>query len=152
MRVLLSCKQICTLACLLVLQASPCFAKLTPVEVLAATILGEARGEGGQGMLAVANVIVVRLNERNTADINQVCLRPLQFSFWNRATEPGARALFKLPQSVYAFELASNILNKRPIKNVTNGANHYHAASCNPSWALNKKPVAVIGQHLFYHL
>jgi spore germination cell wall hydrolase CwlJ-like protein len=50
--------------------------------VIALTILGEARGEGFEGMAGVASVIQTRAIERKQT-ASQVCLSPKQFSFWN---------------------------------------------------------------------
>ena len=50
--------------------------------VIALTILGEARGEGFEGMAGVASVIQTRAIERKQTP-SQVCLSPKQFSFWN---------------------------------------------------------------------
>ena len=50
--------------------------------VIALTLLGEARGEGIEGMAGVASVIQTRAIERKQTP-TQVCLAPKQFSFWN---------------------------------------------------------------------
>ena len=50
--------------------------------VIALTILGDARGEGFEGMAGVASVIQTRAIERKQT-ASQVCLSPKQFSFWN---------------------------------------------------------------------
>jgi spore germination cell wall hydrolase CwlJ-like protein len=34
----------------------------------------------------------------------------------------------------------------------THGADHYHADTILPKWAIDRTPVAVIGNHLFYTL
>ena len=56
---------------------------LTQQEIVAITILAEARGEGKSGMYAVACVISQRAKERKKSAA-QVCLQPFQFSCWNK--------------------------------------------------------------------
>ena len=63
-------------------------------DVLARTVWGEARGEGQAGMVAVANVVMNRVNFARAQlggnywwgnTIMRVCQKPLQFSCWNQA-------------------------------------------------------------------
>jgi hypothetical protein len=51
-------------------------------KVIAITILAEARGEGTEGMAAVAAVIAQRSIERKQT-FQKVCLAKYQFSCWN---------------------------------------------------------------------
>jgi spore germination cell wall hydrolase CwlJ-like protein len=53
--------------------------------VLARTLWAEARSQGGEGMHAVANVILNRAAQPDWwgKDIRSVCLAPYQFSCWN---------------------------------------------------------------------
>ena len=67
------------------------FLKNLEVDVLARTIWGEARGEGKEGMEAVASVILNRTEIAKRLDgywwgntIIQVCQKPYQFSCWNK--------------------------------------------------------------------
>jgi spore germination cell wall hydrolase CwlJ-like protein len=53
--------------------------------IVAATIWGEARGEGTEGMKAVANVIRNRANSLNKSP-KDVVLQKKQFSIWNDTT------------------------------------------------------------------
>ena len=50
--------------------------------IVALTLLGEARGEGSNGIYAVACVIQKRARERYKTPA-EVCLQPYQFSIWN---------------------------------------------------------------------
>jgi N-acetylmuramoyl-L-alanine amidase len=52
------------------------------VVLLALTLWGETRGEDFKGKLAVAWVIVNRMNRLKTR-VSQIVLSPWQFSFWN---------------------------------------------------------------------
>ena len=157
---------------------------LTPDErIIALTILGEARGEGKEGMLAVACVIQRRTWERDKTPA-QICRQPRQFSVWDGvSTFTGkpiterdlwylwdSRGVWHVTQPpMYARELARR-LNKNYreksncIKDITNGANHYHNKTVKPYWTFKKviengkevkvpiKPVKIIGNHLFYKL
>jgi N-acetylmuramoyl-L-alanine amidase len=121
--------------------------------IIALTILGEARGEGKEGMHAVACVIQQRAKNRKMKLVD-VCLQKKQFSIWN-----GVRGISKLhyllksPSAIYAKELASEMAKGKKLnQSKTKNADHYHAANVNPSWAnINKKTVK-IGNHIFYKL
>lgn len=59
--------------------------KLTDLQVVAATLWGEARGEGVEGMIAVAHVIANRARKGGWwgSTPRDVCLKKWQFSCWN---------------------------------------------------------------------
>lgn len=61
------------------------------LDTLTKTIWGEARGEGREGMIAVAWVILNRASIGGWwgNSIETVCLKPWQFSCWN-ANDPNA--------------------------------------------------------------
>jgi N-acetylmuramoyl-L-alanine amidase len=118
--------------------------------IVALTILAEARGEGRDGMGAVAAVISQRAINRNLTP-EQVCLQKWQFSCWNGKGESDLAHLYKSPQAEFALYLEKNIdrINRAKV----NFADHYYADYINaPYWAKGKKPVKVIGQHKFYRL
>jgi len=119
---------------------------LTDSQIVACTILGEARGEGEAGMYAVAAVIKQRAIEKKISPA-KVCLQKLQFSCNNKGVQSN---LLKCSQAAYAMKLAENI-NSIDVSYVK-GANHYHTKSVKPYWSKNKKPTIVIGNHEFYKL
>ena len=129
------------------------------IDVLARTIFGEARGEGYEGMEAVACVIINRVKSgvRWWGDtIITVCLKPWQFSCWN-ANDPNKKIALEVTKTNPVFSMALDIAEKAVAgdwEDVTNGADHYHAKKMKepPQWAVGKKPVAKIGNHLFFHL
>lgn len=126
-----------------------CASQTAKAGIVAMTILAEARGEGPDGMAAVAACIYQRsLNRKITPE--QVCLQPKQFSCWNGKTEADLEHLLKLPQAKTALWLEANLhrLNRAKI----GYADHYHADYVKPYWAKGKKPVAVIGKHKFFEL
>lgn len=119
--------------------------------VIALTILGEARGEGFEGMAGVASVIQTRAIERKQTP-SQVCLAPKQFSFWNGGvTETQKQKLLANPQAHNAIRLAKLVVEKR-MPDVVNGANHYHTLQVYPKWSKGEQTVAVIKNHKFYRL
>ena len=119
--------------------------------VIALTILGEARGEGVEGMAGVASVIQTRAIERKQTP-TQVCLAPKQFSFWNnKVTESQKRKLLANPQAKNALYLAKLVVEKR-MPDVVNGANHYHTFQVSPKWSKGERAVATIRNHKFYRL
>lgn len=143
--------------------------------IVALTILGEARGEGKCGMYAVGCVIQKRASERNLTPV-KVCLQPKQFSIWNGVErgngliglkplikESELHYLWKSPSMRYARELARAICQGRELdQKFTASANHYYAKwtkegkkkvlTKKPYWTKGKKPVKIIGNHVFYRL
>jgi N-acetylmuramoyl-L-alanine amidase len=135
--------------------------KARETDILARTLWGEARGEGTAGMQAVAAVVlnrVARAHEKGGAwwgeDVISVCLKPWQFSCWNRA-DPNYRVLSAVgPGDPYfrnALLVARAALAGR-LRDPTGGATHYHAAGVRPDWARGARPTATIGRHVFYSL
>ena len=61
--------------------------------IVAATIYGEAGGEGSNGMKAVANVIRNRADSSGTTP-KQVVLKKKQFSMWNNKLDDKSSFLF----------------------------------------------------------
>lgn len=117
----------------------------TDTEIVAATILGEARGEGLNGMYAVACVIKERseLSGRTPA---AECLRRKQFD----ANKNGPQLhLLKTPEAAYALRLARNLDNLD--RSYVGHATHFcNTKVSQPLWA--KNPVKVVGRHSFFKL
>jgi spore germination cell wall hydrolase CwlJ-like protein len=141
-------------------EAAAFYSKLE-VDILARTLWGEARGEGTEGMKAVACVVLNRVKvakERGSYwwgnDIIQVCQKPYQFSAWNRS-DPNFRKLQSVDERDLYFATARRIARRAVIgalKDVTGGATHYHADSIMPYWAKGEHPSVTIGRHVFYRL
>ena len=117
-------------------------------DVVAMTILGEARGEGKAGMYAVACVISQRAINRNKT-AKQICLQRKQFSCWNGGGEK-LRALLNTPEATYAKMLATNINNLQ--RSYTGNADHYCTLKTYNYWTRTSKPIKVIGNHKFFKL
>ena len=117
--------------------------------VVALTILAEARGEGPDGMAAVAACIQQRsLNRSMTPE--EVCLEKKQFSCWNGKRPADLEHLLKLPQAKTANWLSKNLhkLNRAKI----GYADHYHADYVKLYWATGRTSTIKIGKHIFYKL
>ncbi len=127
------------------------FAPLAKADVVAMTILAEARGEGEVGMRAVACVIAQRAQERRQTP-RQVCLARFQFSCWNNKGPEDLQHLMRLPQASYAKRLSRDLA--RLDRSLVGEANHYHATWMRkkPYWAKGRQPTKVIGRHAFYRL
>ena len=133
--------------------------RLTPdQEIVAMTILGEARNQGEAGMYAVACVIQQRAAhwKRNGKRITpvQVCLQGYQFSCWN-PNDPNRSKLRGLlnnnnKQAIYAKRLALG-LGKLDASYVNN-ADHYCKVTKNPYWIKGEKCLKIVRQHKFYKL
>lgn len=133
------------------------------IYILARTIYGEARGEPWEGKLAIAWVVVNRLNADSARldrlygnSIREICCKPAQFSCWNR--------LDRNYQVIQAAQLETDAAFRAclgaacavlggAVPDPTFGATHYHAASLKtpPAWAKGKTPCARIGMHLFFN-
>jgi spore germination cell wall hydrolase CwlJ-like protein len=131
------------------------------VDVLARTLWGEARGEGPQGMEAVAGVILNRVKVAESkggywwgGDIISVCQKPYQFSCWNRS-DANYRQLQAITEKDIQYATCVRIARRAvagALSDITHGATHYHTTSVNPDWAAGQTPSATIGHHIFYKL
>lgn len=132
----------------------------TEVRLLAATVWGEARSEGEDGMRAVAHVMVNRIGQRFGEDLATVILSPKQFSVWNRG-DPNRRLVQAFvanparytaaddPHWVTAQRVAREVLSGQSV-DPTGGALFYHTRAIRPRWAGQGVGRQVIGAHVFY--
>ena len=137
------------------------FLKELEIDVLARTIWGEARGEGKEGMEAVASVILNRTEIAKRLNgywwgntIIQVCQKPYQFSCWNKL-DPNFKKLMAVDEGDMHFATAMRVARRAMlgfIKDRTYGATHYHTLNISPDWANGQKPTTRIGHHVFYSL
>lgn len=128
------------------------------VHLLAATMWGEARSEGEQGMRAVGHVIVNRVGDRFGGDLETVIRAPKQFSAWNLG-DPN-RPLVMHPEryatggvNLVTWQLAQSVayevLSGRSV-DPTNGALFYHTRAIQPYWSRYGQGRTIIGAHVFY--
>ena len=118
-------------------------------QIVALTILAEARGEGVRGMEAVAMVIKQRMiNRSQTAQ--QVCLAPKQFQCWTGKDIDDLQHLWQSPAAPDAIKVVRRFGKLDPA--VIGYADHYCTVNIEPFWAIAQVPVVVIGNHTFYKL
>lgn len=133
--------------------------------IAARTVFGEARGEPYEGKKAVAHVLLNRLragDSQGAPTLAAVCLRPLQFSCWNRG-DPNLSMLLAAGFDDSALRDSFRaLLEAFDETDPTKGATHYLTAAAyermqkSPApdaknWAKGVGPAAVIGGHLFFN-
>jgi spore germination cell wall hydrolase CwlJ-like protein len=120
---------------------------------LAEAIYYESRGEPLDGQIAVAEVVLNRVDSRRYP--NSICGvvhqgiergRSCQFSY---ACDGRPERMADTGPRIRAEKLAAIMLAGRP-RTVTDGATHFHARYVRPDWASRFVRTAAIGQHLFY--
>lgn len=136
-------------------------AKNSDVDNVAKTLYGEARGEGTQGMQAVANVIANRTQADGfPSTFSDVVLQKSQFSVWNPITGGSAdssiiadyNTMVSATSSDAQYAQALSIANQAvagTLPDITNGATNYYAGSTPPYWAKTMTVTAVIGNQTF---
>ncbi len=131
------------------------------VEILARTIYGEARGESIAGKEAVASVVLNRVLRAQKsggrywwgATVRLVCLKPWQFSCWNR-NDVNRQKILSVAKDNRNFQTCMRIARKAlagQLKDCTQGATHYHTASAAPIWSRGRMYSVEIGHHHFYN-
>lgn len=124
-------------------------------DIVTACLIGEAGGEGVQGMTAVLNVICNRA-KNDPRKYHQVVLKPYQFSMFNRVTvnKKGTvsdivTAARKHPMWARASLLVNQAYNKE-LPDMTQGSTHYHNLTVTPSWSKKLPLKTTVGHHKFY--
>jgi hypothetical protein len=138
------------------LSPSPTASALQPQtdygrKIVAAVLVAEAATEG-EGMIAVAEVIHNRTVTLGLSPL-QVVTQKFQFSCLNgKSTDALLIKMRSHPKFPIALELATLVyFAPEKLPGLAHGATHYHATWIKtPYWAQQKKPVARIGQHIFY--
>jgi len=121
--------------------------------ILALVLWREARGEGHNGMRAVAHVIKNRVDATHLPDQwEDIIEKKWQFS---SLTAPGDATLVTWPkQPDLSFEDAMQIATAVIMgtdSDLTLGSTHYaNLAICDPAWAHTMTPTVVIGHHSFF--
>ncbi|WP_135079815.1 cell wall hydrolase [Terasakiella sp. SH-1] len=129
------------------------------VDTMARTLYGEARREKVRGLEAVACVIINRVEKALQkgsywwgGDVENVCLRPWQFSCWN-PNDPDREKILLIDKGNKVFASCLRVAHRAlygGIKDPTNGATHYHRKGLLPAWARQQVPCAEVGNHVFY--
>lgn len=126
------------------------------LQCLAENVYYEARGEPLKGQYAVAEVVLNRMRSKHFPDnvckvvhesrFDRVRRRFVAHFSWtddNRTSDPAG------PAWDQAMEVAAAVYDQKQ-EPVVPGALFYHATYVHPSWAKTKKPLAKIGNHIFY--
>lgn len=128
-------------------------------EIIAATIIGEAGGEGNDGMIAIKNVLDNRAKKKGTTAAGEA-LRPKQFSMWNKATSGVStkddfdsekiQSVIDQYKGHSKWGMALRIARGN-YDDLTKGANMYYAHKKikPPYWTKDWEQTAVIGNHTF---
>jgi spore germination cell wall hydrolase CwlJ-like protein len=133
------------------------------LNILARTIYGEARGEyhskdNLDSLIAIGNVVMNRVAEQTWfgKSISEVCLKPYQFSCWNK-NDPNRDVILHVQNNNEVFKVCIDVAEKvinGTYDDVTNGANSYYSTDLKvpPKWADESKFTVQIGKHKFYKL
>lgn len=139
------------------------------IDVVARTLWGEARGEGRDGVMAVAEVIRNRWRaaqaflRRHPAEkkhplfgdgtLAGVCKASFQFSCWN-SNDVNLPKLLAVTKADWQFVMCldvADILVTNHLSNSTLGATHYYDKRISPPpWTVGAKFCGAIGHHRFY--
>lgn len=123
------------------------------IQCLAENIYFEARGEGRQGMIAVAYVTKNRMESSRFPDticgvVYQSNSRGCQFSWTCDGHADKVRDQVSWER---AREIAQTVLGGTSSEqDPTKGATFYHTASILPYWADSMVRTATLGNHIFY--
>ena len=120
--------------------------------LLSLTLWREARGEGRDGMRAVAHVIANRIKAGMAKDWDHVITAKWQFSSMTAAADPELILWPEQPDPAFedAMQIAELIYSGGDF-DLTNGATcYFNPAVVLPSWAAKMTKVASIGHHDFY--
>jgi spore germination cell wall hydrolase CwlJ-like protein len=127
---------------------------------LALNIYYEARGSNRADRLAVADVVLNRVNDRRYPDTvcdvvkqgrqdanGNMIRHQCQFSWYcdGRPDRPQDQDRW-----IDAQQIAYMVLVLQEYRGLTEGATHYHATYVNPRWASDLQLVGRIGAHIFY--
>jgi spore germination cell wall hydrolase CwlJ-like protein len=126
-------------------RAGPSVVLDNELECLATAVYFESKGEPLDGQLAVAQVILNRVDDgRFGRDVCAVVKAPKQFSFVRGGSMP-------TPSSAAQWETAKAIALiavSGSWPEIVPDATHFHATRVSPGWKLRR--VATVGQHVFY--
>lgn len=124
---------------------APSVAEIQQFQCMLANIYHEARGEGVDGMQAVALVTLNRAAQNDTT-ICDVVYKRKQFS-WTNSVKHVRR---KMTDNYDTVHRVASAAVAGVIVDITSGATHYHTTSVKPKWAKTLDKTGRIGQHIFY--
>ena len=129
-------------------------------DILARTLWAEARGEGLAGQVAVGCVIRNRVNDGKDRSwwgegYAGVCLKPYQFSCWNKndPNYPYLSGAKPIPPKQFAqAQRAADLVISEVEPDMTKGATHYYATTMPkpPTWVQGATETFRLGNHVFF--
>ena len=133
----------------------------TALMCMAANIYHEAKNQPMAGQIAVAQVVMNRVNDSrypdNVCDVvkqgltyknGKVVLGKCQFSWYCDGKKDDVN--MKSEKWRNSLRYASMVITNRITLDVTEGATHYHATYVRPAWARTKTKTVRINRHIFY--
>ena len=126
-------------------QPVPTVAQATEFKCMLKNIYHEARGEGVEGMQAVALVTLNRAKQQDKT-VCEVVYQRKQFS-WTNTAKGRNKPITGNIDTVHAVasQAIAGVLN-----DFTAGATHYHTTKVKPVWRRALDKVVVINNHIFY--
>ena len=133
----------------------------TALMCMAANIYHEAKNQPMAGQIAVAQVVMNRVNDSrypdNVCDVvkqgltyknGKVVLGKCQFSWYCDGKKDDVN--MKSEKWRNSLRYASMVITNRITLDITEGATHYHATYVRPAWARTKTKTVRINRHIFY--
>ena len=133
----------------------------TALMCMATNIYHEAKNQPMVGQIAVAQVVMNRVNDSrypdNVCDVikqgltyknGKVVLGKCQFSWYCDGKKDDVN--MKSEKWRNSLRYASMVITNRITLDVTEGATHYHATYVRPAWARTKTKTVRINRHIFY--
>ena len=138
----------------LTLFGTPLHAKETSEDCLAVAIYSESRAESPQGMLAVATVVMNRVDDpRYPKTVCKVVRegKDGRCQFQGLCNKPKIEKRDNTQWKV-CLEIARNVLHLGERSNILekHAALWFHNGSVRPSWSKVKRRILVLGGHKFY--
>ena len=150
-------------ACLLLTSAAIASTKQNEVTCLAQAIFHEARGEPERGRLAVAQVVLNRVNQPGYPETiwgvvfqNKQRKNRCQFSFacdgkrdTPKSGEIWDRSMTEA-KSLHGCDAKCRAPRSTKWKDAVWSSTHFHATYVHPTWAKDFNRTEKIGEHIFY--
>jgi|TARA_R100000329_G_scaffold151250_1_gene146608 spore germination cell wall hydrolase CwlJ-like protein len=134
---------------------------LTELACMATAIYFEARGEPMVGQVAVAQVIMSRVNDERYPDTVCDVVKQGYYYSWDKTIPIRDKCQFSFwcdgkPETIkdedayfWATEVAQAVM-VGTLYDTTQGATHYHAYYVQPSWSKKFTRTVRINDHIFY--
>ena len=134
---------------------------LTELACMATAIYFEARGEPMVGQVAVAQVIMSRVNDERYPDTVCDVVKQGYYYSWDKTIPIRDKCQFSFwcdgkPENIkdedayfWATEVAQAVM-VGTLYDTTQGATHYHAYYVQPSWSKKFTRTVRINDHIFY--